>query len=127
MHTPMRPDTHTHTNTHAGTCAHTHRQICNTYCFSTATMIRESASVLRYTYIACLVKHSKYVRMCVCVRVCVYIYTHTTKLYIRKICETERLQILTSYFITYSHPNLYTNIYTFKINMWALHQDKRSD
>ena len=35
--------------------ARTHRQICNTYCFSTATMIRERSSVSRYTYIACLV------------------------------------------------------------------------
>ena len=35
--------------------ARTHRQICNTYCFSTATITRERASLLRYTYIACLV------------------------------------------------------------------------
>ena len=34
----------------------THRPISNTYCFSTATMIRERASLLRYTYIVCLVK-----------------------------------------------------------------------
>ena len=35
----------------------THRPICNTYCFFTATTIRGRASVLRYTYeyIACLV------------------------------------------------------------------------
>jgi hypothetical protein len=33
----------------------THWQICNTYCFSTATVIRERALVLRYTFIACLV------------------------------------------------------------------------
>jgi hypothetical protein len=37
---------------HERTCT---RPGCNTYCFSTATMIREWASVLRYTYIACLV------------------------------------------------------------------------
>jgi hypothetical protein len=45
MHTPMR---------RAPTRTHAHRQICNTYCFSTATVIRERASLLRYTYIACL-------------------------------------------------------------------------
>ena len=33
---------------------HTHTQIY-IYCFSTATMIRERALMLRYTYIACLV------------------------------------------------------------------------
>ena len=30
------------------------RQACNTYCFSTATMIWERASILRYTFIASL-------------------------------------------------------------------------
>ena len=35
--------------------AHTHREICNTYCFSTAIIIRERALMLRYTYVACLV------------------------------------------------------------------------
>jgi hypothetical protein len=47
---------HTHARVrtlHART--HTHRQIHNTYCFSTATMIRERTSVLRYTYTVCLV------------------------------------------------------------------------
>ena len=34
---------------------HAHAEICNTYCFSTATMIRERASVLRYTYIVSFV------------------------------------------------------------------------
>ena len=34
---------------------HTHTQKYNTYCFFTATIIRASGSVLRYTYIACLV------------------------------------------------------------------------
>ena len=52
------------------TCAHarssmrTHTQICNTYCFSTATTIRYRVSVLRYTYIACVVSllcHNSYV------------------------------------------------------------------
>jgi hypothetical protein len=41
-----------HTQTRSGT--RTHTQICNTYCFSTATMIRVRASLVRYTYIACL-------------------------------------------------------------------------
>ena len=40
--------THTHTQTHTLT-------ICNIFCFSTATMVYELASILRYTYIACLV------------------------------------------------------------------------
>jgi hypothetical protein len=35
--------------------ARTHRLISNTYLFSTPTMIRERASMLRYTCIACLV------------------------------------------------------------------------
>jgi hypothetical protein len=42
-----------HAHAHARARAHT--QICNIYCFSTTTMIRERASMLRYTYIACLV------------------------------------------------------------------------
>ena len=33
----------------------TPRQMCNTYHFSTVTMIRERASLLRHVYIACLV------------------------------------------------------------------------
>jgi hypothetical protein len=36
---------------------HTRRKISNNYCFSTATMVRQRASVLRYTYIACLVTY----------------------------------------------------------------------
>jgi Pyruvate/2-oxoacid:ferredoxin oxidoreductase delta subunit len=40
-----------YTRTHA----RAHTQICNIYCFSTATIIRERASKLRYTYIVCLV------------------------------------------------------------------------
>jgi hypothetical protein len=34
---------------------HAHAEICNTYCFSSATMIRERASALRYTYIVSFV------------------------------------------------------------------------
>jgi hypothetical protein len=53
MYKPKRPGTHTH----ARARKHTHRntQICNIYCFSTATTIRERASVLLYMYTACLV------------------------------------------------------------------------
>jgi hypothetical protein len=47
MHTPTHPGTHMH--------AHTSRPTRNSYCSSTATMIRVRASILRYTYIACLV------------------------------------------------------------------------
>ena len=35
--------------------AHAQAEICNSYCFSSATMIRERASMLRYTYLVCLV------------------------------------------------------------------------
>ena len=53
--TRIRPRTRISTSTHSR--AHTHRPICNSYCFFTATMISDRASVLRYTYIACIVKH----------------------------------------------------------------------
>jgi hypothetical protein len=42
---------------HVYTRAYTHRHVSNTYCLSTARMIRERASVLRYTYIVCLVHY----------------------------------------------------------------------
>ena len=45
-----------HMHAHTGTHACTHRPISNTYFSSTATMIHEPVSVLRYTYIACLVR-----------------------------------------------------------------------
>jgi hypothetical protein len=45
--------TPTRTNAYART--RTHTQLCNSLCFSTATIIRDRASLLRYTYIACLV------------------------------------------------------------------------
>ena len=54
MHTPTRPDTYMHAHTHA--C--TPRPISNTYCFSTAKIIRERASLLSYSYVACLVTSS---------------------------------------------------------------------
>jgi hypothetical protein len=44
-----------HTPTRSGSRACKHAQMCNIYCFSTATVIREHASMLRYTYIFCLV------------------------------------------------------------------------
>ena len=45
----------------ARTCARAHTHISNTCYFSTATVICESASLLRYTHIACLVNNvSKY-------------------------------------------------------------------
>jgi hypothetical protein len=47
MHMPTHPGTHTN--------ASTRRPISNTYCFFTATMIGECASVLCHTYIAPLV------------------------------------------------------------------------
>ena len=54
----------------AWTRASIRTQICNTYCFSMATMIRERASMLRYTYIACLVltvnKFSEIMCNCIC-------------------------------------------------------------
>ena len=49
--------THTHTQTHTHTHTHTHTLIiCNLYWFFTATCLLGRASVLRYTYTACLVK-----------------------------------------------------------------------
>ena len=36
---------------------HAHKPVSNKYCFSTAAMIRERASMLRYTYIAGLVDY----------------------------------------------------------------------
>jgi hypothetical protein len=49
--TRQRARVPTHTRTHA----RTHRPIRNTYCSSTATMIRERALILSYMYIASLV------------------------------------------------------------------------
>jgi cyclophilin family peptidyl-prolyl cis-trans isomerase len=55
MHTSTRPGTHMHAR------AHTRTSRSNACCFLTATMFRERASMLRYTYIACLVQ--TYLRM----------------------------------------------------------------
>jgi hypothetical protein len=46
---------HAHAPGHLHACMRTHRQISNTYCFSTATVICEGISMLRHTYIAPLV------------------------------------------------------------------------
>jgi hypothetical protein len=40
--------------------ARTRIQICDTYCFSTATIIRWRASMLRYTHIVCLELHKHF-------------------------------------------------------------------
>jgi hypothetical protein len=53
-HAPTRPGTYTHARTDA--FGYTHRQLCNTFCVSTARTVHERASVLRYTYIASLVR-----------------------------------------------------------------------
>jgi hypothetical protein len=49
--------THTHTHSHSLTHSLTHSlAICNNYCFYTVTVVTKSASLLRYVYIACLVR-----------------------------------------------------------------------
>jgi hypothetical protein len=53
LYTCMRKHKRPGTNAHTHKRAHT--KICNTYCFSKATIFRERASLLRYTYIVCLV------------------------------------------------------------------------
>ena len=57
MHTGAhtRPRVRKDTRTQARKHARTHREICNNYCFSSALMICQSASLLPYTYIVCLV------------------------------------------------------------------------
>jgi hypothetical protein len=56
--------TYTHAHVHAHALGHTHAQArthtrtCNMYFFSTATMIRERASILRYTYNLRLILHT---------------------------------------------------------------------
>jgi hypothetical protein len=58
-HTLCLLDQEGYTHAHAPGLSHTHARAraykYNTYCFSTATVIRERASVFRYAYIACLV------------------------------------------------------------------------
>ena len=54
MRTGPRARAPTHTHAHA-THIHTEAEMCNTYCFSTATMVSQ---VLRYMYIACLILQS---------------------------------------------------------------------
>ena len=50
MDIPTCPGIHMYART--GTCT---RQVCNTYCFSTAATICKCASMLRYMYCVCLV------------------------------------------------------------------------
>jgi hypothetical protein len=47
--------THTHALTHLPTCVRTHTKISNNYCFLRQQLFREGASMLRDTYIACVV------------------------------------------------------------------------
>ena len=60
IHTSMRQGTHKHACKcgHVRTGTHTHRPISNTYCFSTAPIIRERACVTLYLHIICLVSSS---------------------------------------------------------------------
>jgi hypothetical protein len=51
----LRASTRMHTPTRPGKRVHAYTQICNIYCFSTATIIRKRASVLRYMYVVCLI------------------------------------------------------------------------
>ena len=54
-HSRSRVCTRLDTHARARARTHAHTQICNTYIFSTAKMIRERASILSYTHPACLV------------------------------------------------------------------------
>ena len=54
---------HTHALARAHSYTHTHTEVCNTYCFYTATVFPERASVLLYTYTASLVANKK--QLCV--------------------------------------------------------------
>ena len=64
MYTPTLPVTHMH--------ARTHRPLSHIYCFSVATMIRECASLLRYTYIVCLVRVLILLMFIQCMKECVW-------------------------------------------------------
>ena len=54
MHMPTSPGTHMHARTHAQACTHTN-QYLKLIVFPQQQWFHERASVLRYTYIACLV------------------------------------------------------------------------
>jgi hypothetical protein len=60
MHTPTRPGTHMHARTHA-LRKHTDQYVI-LIAFSQQQWFREHASMLRYTYIACLFNNVLYVR-----------------------------------------------------------------
>jgi hypothetical protein len=53
---------HSHVRMYVCTQARTHRQICNTYCFSTTVTIRERAAVLLYTYMRISIIRFRFVR-----------------------------------------------------------------
>jgi hypothetical protein len=50
-HTHTHTYTHTHTHTYTHTHTHTHKEVCNMYCFCTATIFLWRAAMLRYSYI----------------------------------------------------------------------------
>ena len=53
--TRPRPRARTHTHTHTRKHTRSHTEICDTYCFYTATVVSCKRSMLRHMYIACLV------------------------------------------------------------------------
>ena len=74
-HMPGHTQVHMHVPAHVRT--HTHTQICNIYCFSTAAMICELASLLRYTYIVSLAFPFTLQLLCSCVStksVCLFFF-----------------------------------------------------
>ena len=48
--------THAQAHAHARAPTHARTEVCNTYYFPRQQWLRERASMLRYTYIACLVE-----------------------------------------------------------------------
>jgi hypothetical protein len=63
--------TRTHWPGHQQTRAH--KQMCNIYCFSTPTVIRESVSLSRYT---CIVYLLKMTSLLMCVAPCIFVYDY---------------------------------------------------
>jgi hypothetical protein len=77
----------THTAGHSRTRTHTDRPISNTYCFSTAIMIRERLSVLRCTYNSFVFKslylqqYHRAIKRCFCIVVLKLNGTHQLLVY----------------------------------------------
>ena len=69
---------HAHAHAPGYPHARTHRQISNTYCISTTRMTSERASVLRYTYFACLVQTDA---MYFCIVLCAALNATSMKLF----------------------------------------------